>query len=354
MYTSAVIILVIASTSPHSSDARAYIFAHLNKKCVRNPTRFNRPLYAGYCVGCLAWKNGFPSIDALRPLDECNFRKMASTDAHDMNIRRVGELAGELPMHMMGMGQHVHPTTSLSDFAGITGGLIKTEDGNRDEEDHSFVRHLIASLLLLGVSASSCYILSNTTKKSNKFEVKTPKKDLRIAIPTDLPPDLACATPMSMEDELPECGEEISTLRDENQILQDKLAYYTAMERSYNKSIKVNATAIIRTQHNQIEDLKEELKETNQRLRNAINTNIFLNDAHDREHHKLKILQDEMEMSWKKFEETYETQQHEMRRVEERVRNLLCENNDLKSSNRDLALKLNRRIQLECRKRSVQ
>ena len=352
MYTNAAVILVIASTSLPSSDARAYVFSHMNKTCVRYQPRSDGPLYAGYCVGCSAWKHRFPSIDALRPLDECKFSKTASAEAHDMKIRRVSELPEELPTHMMEMEQYVSPNTSLPDSTDVTDGLRIMEDGNLDEEGHSFVRQLIASILLFGVAATS--YLSYNTKKRNKFTIKTPKKGLKITIPTDLPPDLACATPLSIEDDLPDSKEEISTLREENQILQDKLAYYTAKERSYNKSMACNPNVSIGYHHiqspkvnlhNQIDDLKEELKEKNERLRNAINTNIVLNDAHDRKHNKLKILQDEMEMSWKKFEETYETQHREMQRVEERERKLLRENNDLKSSNRDLALKLNKRTQ---------
>ena len=343
-YTNAALILVIASTSPYSSDAMAYIFAHMNSTCVQDTTRINDTLYAGYCVGCATW-NRSSLIDASRPLNECKSGKIASTAALDIPIRRVREVANELPhTHMMEMEQHISPAKGFTDGAdGLTKNL---DDANLDEEDHSFSRQFIASIFLFGVAATS-YIWNNT-KKRNKLAIKTPKKGLEITITTDLPPDLACATPMSTEDEVQE-SEEMSTLREENQTLQDKLAYYTAMERSYNKSITSNLTenrespATIQTLHNQIEDLKEELKETNERLRNAINTNIALNDAHDREHQKLIILQKEMELSWEKFEETYRAQHEEMQRAEARERNLLRENKDLKSSNRDLALKLSRR-----------
>ena len=386
-YTNAALILLIASTSPYSSDAMAYIFAHINNSRVRETTRINDTLYAGYCVGCATW-NSSSSIDASRRLNECKDGKMSSTAAQDVPIRRVRELADELPTHMMEM------EPPAEDFTVGTEGLTKSlNDANLDEEDHSYIRQFIASILLFGVAATS-YVLWSNTEKRNKLAIKTPKKGLEITIPTDLPPDLACATPMSTEDEVQE-SEEMSTLREENQTLQDKLAYYTAMERSYNnKSItsnpndsegkhniltenrespnmnatatiqtlhnqisvgkhniltenrespNMNATATIQTLHNQIEDLKEELKETNERLRNAINTNIALNDAHDREHQKLIILQKEMELSWEKFEETYRAQHEEMQKAEARVRNLLRENKDLKSSNKDLALKLSRR-----------
>ena len=226
-YTNAALILLIASTSPYSSDAKAYIFAHMNSTRDKDTTRINDILYAGYCLGCATW-NRSRSIDASRPLNECKDGKMASSATHDIPRRRVRELADELPTHMMEMEQHVSPAT---DFIDGTDELTKSlDDANLDGEDYSYIRQFIASILLLGVAAKSYNILWNNTEKRNKLAIKTPKKGLEITIPNDLPPDLACATTVSTEDEVPESQEEMSTLREENQTLQDKLSDGTLIQ----------------------------------------------------------------------------------------------------------------------------
>ena len=310
-YSTAAVILVTASSSPQLSDARAYIFAHMNKCVKEHSTRIDSSLYAGYCVGCSNWKNDLLS----EPLNECEVNRRPSSAAHDMPIRRVirqsPEPFDELPMQMMELEQYTSPPTiSLSDSTDVTDELIRTvkdnmEDDSHDDEDHSFVRQLIACLLLFGVTATA--YLSNNTEKRKTFNVRTPKEGLKIVIPTDIPPSLAPASPLSMDDSLPESEAEISKLREENQILQDKLA---ATEQSFNQSMTssekdalhniinathnigspnpsdskgkeqslddfpgsstTNAASTIQTLHNQIEDLKEELKLTKECLHNAI------------------------------------------------------------------------------------
>ena len=100
-YSTAAVILVTASSSPQLSDARAYIFAHMNKCVKEHSTRIDSSLYAGYCVGCSNWKNDLRS----EPLNECEFNRKPSSAAHDMPIRRVirqsPEPFDELPMQMM-------------------------------------------------------------------------------------------------------------------------------------------------------------------------------------------------------------------------------------------------------------
>eukprot|EP00984_Skeletonema_dohrnii_P019832 scaffold9563_cov147-Skeletonema_dohrnii-CCMP3373.AAC.3 len=278
-------------------------------KCVKeHSTRIDSSLYAGYCVGCPIWKNDLLS----EPLNECEVNRRPSSAAHDMPIRRVIrqslEPFDELPMQMMELELYTSPTMSLSDSTDATDELIRTVKDNMEDdshEDHSFVRQLIACLLLFGVTATAS--LLNNTEKRQKLNVRTPKEGLKIVIPTDIPPSLAPASPLSMDDSLPESEAEISKLREENQILQDKLA---AMEQSFNQSITssekdalhntinathsigspnpsdsegkeqslddfpgsstMNAASTIQTLHNQIEDLKEELKLTKECLHNAI------------------------------------------------------------------------------------
>eukprot|EP00985_Skeletonema_marinoi_P011165 scaffold5293_cov97-Skeletonema_marinoi.AAC.3 len=168
-YSTAAVILVTASSSPQLSDARAYIFAHMNKCVKEHSTRIDSSLYAGYCVGCSNWKNGLLS----EPLNECEVNRRPSSAAHDMPIRRLEQYTSP-------------PTISLSDSTDVTDELIRTvkdnmEDDSHDDEDHSFVRQLIACLLLFGVTATA-YLSNNTEKRKtfNSFVMKHIMKEMNM------------------------------------------------------------------------------------------------------------------------------------------------------------------------------
>ena len=86
------------------------------------------------------------------------------------------------------------------------------------------------------------------------------------------------------------------------------------MKRLFNKSITssgsnvprngssaVKAAPTMQKLFNQIDDLKEQLKETTS-VYAMLSTPTYIalnNDAHDREHQKVQILQEEMEESWR-------------------------------------------------------
>lgn len=278
------------------------------------------------------------------------------------------------------------------------------EKEKNSDTDQSFMRQLASSFLLIGVAATA-YVTTNKHER-RKLRLKTPKKGSKVDIPallTDLPPDLAPAeTPLSMDMPNQEQEVKISKLKEENQFLRNKLEVLTAMERSITEnngecssassskkeatdedcaliarqsigsvrsmdrvgnesdwenmnedylhgSPTMNVSSTLEILQNQINELKEELKETKERLQKAMQANATLNDAHDRKHEELEALKSDMNEAWLSFEDTYSSQLKEINKVEGRNRKLLSENEDLKSSNRDLAAKLGRMLR---RKRS--
>jgi regulator of replication initiation timing len=160
-------------------------------------------------------------------------------------------------------------------------------------------------------------------------------------------------------DTLKSAEDEVSKLREENKILKKKLDYFTLMERSIRNLGSIcgdgneadwnttfpNASTLQALQQ-QVNELKEELERTKERLQSVIKTNIVLNDAHDRKHQESEALKEEMEKSWGKFEETYTSQRQEMSKVEEGSRKLANENDVLKLQNKELALRLSAAEQL--------
>lgn len=395
-------------------------------------------MYAGYCVDCTSWRNDHLSSaddddDASVPVSRD--RIMVSTP-DDRPIRRsvmhlTEQTTNELPVPTMEMKLPSTPTITLSDSNDATEDFImkvkasvaqqKAHSSNVSDQqimhtvldekeknsdtDQSFMRQLASSFLILGVAATA-YITTNKHER-RKLRLKTPKKGSKVDIPavlTDLPPDLAPATPLSLDMPDQEQEEKISKLKEENQFLRNKIEVLTAMERSITEndgecssasasSLKkeardgdcaliarqsigsvrsmdrvrneadwenmsedylpgsptMNVSSTLEILQNQVNELKEELKETKERLQKAIQANTTLNDAHDRKHEELEALKSEMNEAWLSFEDTYASQLKEINKVEGRNRKLQCENEDLKTSNRDLAAKLGRMLR---RKRS--
>lgn len=429
-YSNSAILLATASL-PAASEAKAYIFAQ-TKSNSYNHCKEGSSVYAGYCVDCTSWRNDhLSSADASVPVNRD--RIMVSTP-DDRPIRRsvmhsTEQTTNELPLPTMEMKLPNTSTITLSDSNDATEDFImkvkasvahqkehssnvsdqqimhtfQDEKEKNSDTDQSFMRQLASSFLLLGVAATA-YVTTNKHER-RKLRLKTPKKGSKVDIPavlTDLPPELAPATPLSLDMPDQEQEEKISKLKEENKFLRNKIEVLTAMERSITEndgecssassskkeatdedcalsarrsissvrsmdkvgnesdwenmnedylpgSPTMNVTSTLEILQNQVNELKEELKETKERLQKAMQANTTLNDAHDRKHEELEALKSEMNEAWLRFEDTYSSQLKEINKVEGRNRKLLCENEDLKTSNRDLAAKLGRMLR---RKRS--
>lgn len=429
-YSNSAILLATASL-PAASEAKAYIFAQ-TKSNSYNHYKEGSSVYAGYCVDCTSWRNDhLTSADGSVAVNRD--RIMVSTP-DDRPIRRsvmhsTEQTTNELPLPTMEMKLPNTSTITLSDSNDATEDFImkvkasvahqkehssnvsdqqimhtfQDEKEKNSDTDQSFMRQLASSFLLLGVAATA-YVTTNKHER-RKLRLKTPKKGSKVDIPavlTDLPPDLAPATPLSLDMPDQEQEEKISKLKEENKFLRNKIEVLTAMERSITEndgecssassskkeatdedcalsarrsissvrsmdkvgnesdwenmnedylpgSPTMNVTSTLEILQNQVNELKEELKETKQRLQKAMQANTTLNDAHDRKHEELEALKSEMNEAWLRFEDTYSSQLKEINKVEGRNRKLLCENEDLKTSNRDLAAKLGRMLR---RKRS--
>jgi DNA repair exonuclease SbcCD ATPase subunit len=431
-YSNSAILLATASL-PAASEAKAYIFAQ-TKSNSYNHCKEGSSVYAGYCVDCTSWRNDhLSSADASVVVNRD--RIMVSTSADDKPIRRsvmhlTEQTTNELPLPPMEMKLPNTPTITLSNSNDATEDFImkakasvahqkehssnvsdqqimrtfQDEKEKNSDTDQSFMRQLASSFLLLGVAATA-YVTTHKHER-RKLRLKTPKKGSKVDIPavlTDLlTPDLAPATPLSLDMPDQEQEEKISKLKEENQFLRNKIEILTAMERSITEndgdcssassskkeatdedcalsarrsissvrsmdkvgnesdwenmnedyfpgSPTMDVTSTLEILQNQVNELKEELKETKERLQKAMQANTTLNDAHDRKHEELEALKSEMNEAWLSFEDTYASQLKEINKVEGRNRKLISENEDLKASNRDLAAKIGRMLR---RKRS--
>lgn len=429
-YSNSAILLATASL-PAASEAKAYIFAQ-TKSNSYNHCKEGSSVYAGYCVDCTSWRNDhLSSADASVPVNRD--RIMVST-SDDKPIRRsvmhsTEQTTNVLPLPTLEIKLPNTPTIRLSDSIDATEDFItkvkasvahqKAHSSNVSDQqimhnfpdekeknsgtDQSFMRQLASSFLLLGVAATA--FVTTSKHERRKLRLKTPKKGSNVDIPavlTDLPPDLAPATPLSLDMPDQEQEGKITKLKEENKFLWNKIEVLTAMERSITEndgecssasSLKkeardedcaliarqsivsvrsmgrvgnesdwdymnedylpgsptMNVTSTLEILQNQVNELKEELKETKERLQKAMQANTTLNDAHDRKHEELEALKSEMNEAWLSFEDTYASQLKEINKVEGLNRKLKGENEDLKASNRDLAAKIGRMLR---RKRS--
>lgn len=385
-YSNAAIILATASSlSAISASTRD----------ASGPHSTSRLVYAGYCMGCVDWINDLPAVDyqrlkelMVRPLltkekdtdfCPCTFNQEPLSASADILIKQVVMKstpkrtdAQPIPTAMMTEMRQFLPyaitllescdaieelkinpanekAKKLSDTfsnSPITAFML-----NVSHEHKSFVRLLIAPFILLGLAAAAYA----SVYKGDENET-TQKKEILIL--TDLCHHLSPASPMSL-DTLKSAEDEVSKLREENKILKKKLDYFTLMERSIRNLGSIcgdgneadwnttfpNASTLQALQQ-QVNELKEELERTKERLQSVIKTNIVLNDAHDRKHQESEALKEEMEKSWGKFEETYTSQRQEMSKVEEGSRKLANENDVLKLQNKELALRLSAAEQL--------
>ena len=208
MHTGTICFFLAATSLTSSSDAKAYIFAHVNKK--RYQGRLSRrstatiKLYSGYCVGCLAWNDSFPP-ESLG----CNQDENRSSVADDTPLRPQRHLSASLDVH--------RKSSSL---------LL---DDSTSHDNQLFLQQLIIVLLFLELGLG-VYLLSRNRYKRKKPISKKPV-EVSVEILTDDTPDLYPVSSTSFEDESPDSENDFSKIRKQNQMLQKEFASVTAFWR---------------------------------------------------------------------------------------------------------------------------
>lgn len=171
--------------------------------------------------------------------------------------------------------------------------------------------------------------------------------------------------------------EETIRLRQENELLRNKLEEMSTAAIERQDAPDVSKIEILQ---NEIDELKEELSLAKERLEVASETNIAINEAHDRKAEECEDLQrevnrltelvqeqeknrlenatetnkalneahdqkhkecEELKSDIDKFADSFATQHDNLQQLERRVSKLASENEELKASNRSLAKRLN-------------
>ena len=126
--------------------------------------------------------------------------------------------------------------------------------------------------------------------------------------------------------------EETIKLRQENKLLQNKL------EEMSTAAIEIqDSQNDIKSLQNKIDELEAELLRSKKRLEVAAETNVAINDAHDRKDEECQELKRDMET----FANSYAAQHEKLEQLEGSLRKLMTENEQLRASNKDFAVLLN-------------
>jgi hypothetical protein len=175
--------------------------------------------------------------------------------------------------------------------------------------------------------------------------------------------------------------EETIKLRQENELLRKQLEKMSTATVAIERQDSPNDIKIIEKLQNKVDELKEELSLAKERLEVAAETNIAINDAHDRKAEECEDLQrevkrltelvqeknrlenaaetnkalneahdekhkecEELKSDIGKFADSFAAQHDNLQQLERRVSKLASENEELKASNRILAKRLNKTI----------
>jgi hypothetical protein len=125
--------------------------------------------------------------------------------------------------------------------------------------------------------------------------------------------------------------EETIRLRHENELLRNKLE-----EMSTAANEMKDSQNDIKSLQNKVDELEEELLRSKKRLEVAAETNIAINDAHDRKAEECEDLKRDMET----FAYSFAAQHEKLEQLEGSLRKLMTENEQLRA-NKDFAVRLN-------------